>query len=348
MAGVKLPAMARLRLISVFSMVLACGDDGSPMADTDDSTGSGSTISMTTSPSTTEDTSTSTSDTETSSESSDTGAVGCPNRHVCLPPAPEGWSGPFTTHIAAIDAMPTACPEGWTEGDAGLVGLQTSPFECDCDCPGGAAVTCEFDIRFDSGPSCNATNLQTSAHAEDECVTYDGTDAQSIRVSQSMGTAECGDAEWAAPMPSTFMRRMDACVPEIGDACSEGQCVPLPPAPFVGRMCIAQDGEVDCPDDGPYRTPYVLADGAEDNRTCPCTCGADEVTCTGTLEAHSDGACGAMVGSSNGACISALTEPGSAVVTDVAGTADCIVVDAGPPEGAVELLGARTLCCTAD
>jgi hypothetical protein len=141
---------------------------------------------------------------------------------------------------------------------------------------------------------------------------------------------------------------MDACVPELGDACSLGQCVPLPPPPFVGRMCIVAEGEVDCPDDSLYAVPYVLHDGADDTRTCDCSCEPD-VTCTGTLQAHSGGTCSSLLTTAMGTtCIGFFSNIGSARVVNGTIEAQCDGVGSGKPMGAIMPTGVRTLCCTED
>ena len=346
--------MPRLRCFLIAILFTACGDDSSPSDDTGDGTGpdsttaTGSTTGSSTQTTTTDTTATTMEpESTTGPDTADSEAGECPMDYTCLPLPEAGWMGPFTADIALPEDAPTPCPEGWTAGEDGLFGIEVTPFDCSCTCadpPVGAS--CEFEIEFNTGFMCNGTVVQTTVAAENECVEYAPTDAQSVRVADTVSQGECGVATYEPPVETTWMRRIDACVPEVGDACAEGSCVPLPPAPFVGRMCIVTDGEVPCPEEGPYDVPYVLHEGADDTRACDCTCEPD-VDCTGTLQAHGDNACSQQLSSSTGTCISFLSNPNSARVVNVGMMPECNGV-AGPPTGEVVPTGVRTMCCTED
>ena len=344
--------MTRMTLILVLaSTVAACGDDSGPPSEGEDTGTSSTTASCsatTASSSSASDTASATMETTgTTADSEDTQSEGCATRNVCLPVAAGEFTGPVTAHLVAPDAEPTQCPEGWTESEDGLFEIVVPQFDCQCSCadpPTGAS--CAFEIEFNTGGMCNGGVVQTSPATEGECISYDMTNAQSVRISDTVETGTCGTGTFAPPMPSSWERRIDLCTAPAGEGtCADGECVPLPPAPFVGRMCLVAEGDVECPD-GPYSVPYVVHEGVEDTRGCDCTCEPD-IGCEATLQAFGESDCTISQGTSDGSCIDFINTPNGARLSSVTMEPQCRGV-AGKNTGEVTPTGVRTLCCTDD
>lgn len=75
-----------------------------------------------------------------------------------------------------------------------------------------------------------------------------------------------------------------------GKGCAINQtCMPKPPAPFLGGLCIRKAGNVNCPA-GNFNTKHVYYEDFSDSRMCTsCSCGAPSgASCGGNITTHAD------------------------------------------------------------
>jgi hypothetical protein len=320
---------------------------GSTDAEPTTSASTSSTTMDQTTTSTTDDTITDSAPTDSTPTITDTMPADCGLGEVCLPIADGEWMGPLVAHFVPPNTPPSDCPLGWAMGPTGFLDLQTPPFECECACLQLPDVTCAFDFAFNAGDQCDGITQASVSGGIGDCVAYADGGVRSVLVSDVSSEADCGGASWSAPSPSTWTERIDACVPPPGETCSLGACVPRPPMTFEGPVCIARDGEHDCPE-GPFDTRHVVYAGYDDTRTCDCECTANDVSCGGLVVASGAESCADDIGSNGvGGCVTAGSDIHSASVSTAVGSAECVALGEATPEGAVTRNGPRTFCCAA-
>jgi len=124
------------------------------------------------------------------------------------------------------------------------------------------------------------------------------------------------------------------------------------PDPF--RVCVAHEGDVECPGFAPYTKRHLLYEGIDDSRGCsPCTCGAPTgSTCSALVTIYSDAACSVQLGSATAtssapACTDVL--PGAALASKSAGsvsyTPGSCTPSGGTPVGDAVPTMPVTFCC---
>jgi hypothetical protein len=106
----------------------------------------------------------------------------------------------------------------------------------------------------------------------------------------------------------------------MGTCADLGVCSPAATPPDGFRVCIAREGDADCPIVSPYSEKHVFYKGIDDTRDCTaCTCGAPAGgSCSALVTIYTDAACSAQTG--------------SAMATNAA-TSPCVDVPAGSAIG---------------
>ena len=139
------------------------------------------------------------------------------------------------------------------------------------------------------------------------------------------------------------------------NGCGAGSvCSPAPAAPFNGKLCIYQTGDVACPTTGTYVVKRLYYNGLTDNRGCTdCGCTPIFGTCSNpVLHVYSDTNCYTEVWNS----VIPFTTSGlpgnclivSGVSMNMTGTASggSCTVSGGQPSGTVTPTGPTTVCCS--
>ncbi|MBW2453793.1 MAG: hypothetical protein JRI68_04755 [Deltaproteobacteria bacterium] len=208
---------------------------------------------------------------------------------TCVEPPPEGWTlGAFAV-VSEGEPLPD-CGTGWptsTEANAGLV---SDPAQCDCSCS-SPTVTCSLaTTRYTDSTSCQWAQLAVlTPSANGACDplqwingadTSDGLEGEAVAVQ----SASCDATEGTHTLPAvTWTERGRICGgSSLGGGCGGSQlCAPPTPAPF--SLCISQDGDQECP--APYTAKRLRYDGANESRSCDCSCGAPaNAACTASTE----------------------------------------------------------------
>jgi hypothetical protein len=275
----------------------------------------------------------------------------------CIGAPPAGWTGPLALYDDVPSNAPAACPSPLLE----VLGTTADPSDASvsaecvaCTCVGD--VTCPaatITLKPYQGPSCTqpggcggaTVHLNVcEAHQTFSC-------AGSLRIDTPMATATCevggGHATLPPPVwsrqllgckaPQSFMQQVDCSANEV--------CVPKPPAPFEGHLCILHSGTVDCP--APYTGGRVVGTGITDTRGCtPCTCNIPSGPCTGGITYTGPDPCGpANVEAGFQTCFFQGDFQGPQwFVTATPPDAGCSV-SGGEPTGGLVAAGTATICC---
>jgi hypothetical protein len=354
--------MGRLRIVLAFVVVpgFACFEDQTAVGAEDEGSTSATTVQTETSATTGSASTEATSSDATSSDSTptdstptdtDVGPDDCPQDHVCVGMLGGGWQGPVAIHEGAGDEPATMCPADWSQQGSAFRGLEVAPGSCECTCNDPAVATCAVQlVFFGEMVACVGTEYLDTVVGPDECVPLDSDDAFSVAAADTTTEVDCGEPSWE-PLPDpTWQTRVDACAPELGPACTLGACVPVPPPPFDGRLCVFTNGDVSCPAASPFDTKLLVYADAQDDRTCECGCDATTASCGGTLMAYTDATCNTEAGADGLAGFACVTSPAplrSAQLVDPVPEAACAPAGGGDVMGTVTEAGARTFCCTA-
>ncbi len=235
-----------------------------------------------------------------------------PCEGACLPPAPEGWSGPAARIALGKGSVEdSACGGSFPESVAtGFSALDAPASECSCSCgaPTGGACDPEIDVDiFDS--QCNATTsggacLQpgvnfTACSSVDETLsvgseTFADSDRFGIRVradAPAVASAPtCAPSDDSVLDPPVTRGDFELCAAAVDDGaagvCAGGEvCTAKLLNPFESAACIWAEGERDCPESD-YTQRTLLHETVVDTRECSsCSCGAAaNASCAGEVE----------------------------------------------------------------
>ncbi|WP_153817279.1 hypothetical protein [Polyangium spumosum] len=138
----------------------------------------------------------------------------------------------------------------------------------------------------------------------------------------------------------------------FGQCLADEHCVPAPVGSF--QQCVQRTGIHDCPAEE-YTERHILYEAFEDERTCsPCTCGAPSGSyCQASVSFYPDASCTAPTFTVSASSIEPtcfdVNPDGQAIgaktATVPAYHAGICQAQGGELDGAVQLLGPRTLCC---
>lgn len=199
----------------------------------------------------------------------------------CVSHGPDGWLGPY--YVLSGDA----CPGGYPEQDVAYEGLQAPAGDCACSCdttPG----SCSLSVDLAAG--CGFLGAVDENVGNDDCrgLPALGFDIHA-RASWVGSPASCTPnpvETIQAPSWSTTTRLCMA--PAIAGDCGTQRCTAV--APQAATLCIAKDGEHDCPSEA-YGQRRVLHHDVSDQRTCSvCSCSGPEA-CSGQASAYDTGDC---------------------------------------------------------
>jgi hypothetical protein len=205
---------------------------------------------------------------------------------ICVAAAPAGFFGPFAwlerpadAPMACVDAFPEPLVEAFSE-------LSAPAADCDCNCGPVNAECGPAVVERHSGVSC-AGAVQDSLDLEPGCnVIGDGGWASNTSVffDAPAVVGGCVPLPSVDRSPAAFLTRHLACAgPLVAEGCLPGElCVPSPDDPYEPRMCVGQDGDVECPEGSGYADRMLLYRDIDDQRGCePCSCDLPRGPCDG-------------------------------------------------------------------
>ncbi len=276
--------------------------------------------------------------------------------YLCVEPITT-WSGPVILFDGDPATLPAACPAAFPDQVySGVRGpVQAAPAQCGaCACGAGAVSCAPGAVHLYTNIQC--TNPEKPPFAQpagagcQPIATFGSpNNPEYLMVDAPAAVASCPPSGGDATLPTaTWTGTALACGPATPAACGGGSvCLPPAPAPFGGKACIYEAGDLLCP--ALYPNKHRLT-GASDTRGCSaCACASSspaactatttfygDTTCTQTLATKSDnGICGGMFGFVQ------------AVIVDLqaSGTASCAPAG-GQPTGLVTDDGqVTTFCC---
>jgi hypothetical protein len=285
---------------------------------------------------------------------------------VCVDQAPANWIGPIALYEGDPATIP-ACTAPFSSEVLTLNGnLTASSATCSsCSCSASAPY-CGTDVYgSDTVADCNAGGGVTSltfVNTKTGCVrttAVNGYPAQSpfaaINGNQiGFSQIDCGPSPQTptatVPTPIWSKAARGCALPFPGaNGCGTGSvCSPAPEAPFNGKLCIYQTGDVACPSTGTYVVKRLYYGSLTDTRGCS-DCSCTRIFGTGTnaiLHVYSDTSCNTEVWAGVppfGTCVSA-----NGVSMNMTGTAagGSCTVGGGQPTGTVTPTGQTTICCS--
>jgi hypothetical protein len=285
-----------------------------------------------------------------------TGTEECEASEVCVEDAIPGWEGPLAIYQGTDGDTPPAC-QGNTPVKIAEVfaGLQTNETDetCGCACSPLQGATCGAATLIQSSTIGCVNLLDSWQVGPDQCLDLGGVQS-SVRYSAVAPDLVGGSCtpELLEPIPSAnfdtqiLACALDAAAPACGDG---GVCMVPPEAPFEASICIATEGDVQCPS-GAYAERFVYHTGFEDSRECgQCSCElAPGTKCSGDVRllGNSCGVQGLLLGTvALGGCSNSIANVEFAdFAPDPVQEGTCSP-SAAQIEGGVEALGAWTFCC---
>ncbi len=353
--------------------------EGSGSADTGSSTSAtaGSTMSSTTNsdtdpPTTTTATSVVTSTTDpdpdtdptedtTGSDETDV-APGCDGGRVCVADPPGEWQGPVIWGDSPHDDGSLACPAAYPNLQLGgevFDELDAPPAECECSCGDASGVTCgEVTLEYHGEDSNCGSPDQMFVMAPLNCTAApSGAPGHHWQVpAPGVDGGSCPPSLSETIPVSTWTSTTTLCGggSSIPDVCDPGQqCVPGPAEEFESRVCIWQEGSIDCPRGIGYDDRFVRHQAIADTRACAaCTCESPTGDCTGSVQLWNPTSCSAAPTASvslGGSCTATGNLAQNAVEGARLGTTFIQNTECEPSEGTAvgeaEPSEPITLCC---
>ena len=260
---------------------------------------------------------------------------------VCVASATDGWTGPLV--LGEGETAPS-CASPFTavafEAARDIAGADAS---CECAC-GDATVDCgELSLRYSTG--CAGVDGAESFVGADTChdTAPDGPTVTPF-FTPIAGTESCppvADVE----IPAATMTELVLCGGGFNqETCSSGEvCVGSAPEGFESALCVAQEGEHECPAEYP-NAQSAFTDVADDRRCTACNCepSAAEFECSSDLELFGAAGCNDLVG--NGATDSCFDTPISFQFAEPTITGSCTPTNT-EPTGSIAGEDPITICC---
>ena len=349
--------------------------DSSGETEGDDSTGSETSGSPTTNPSTTNGptstTATSTTEGTTvdpdttvgpdtddpSGETETTGPAACGAGNVCAPETPAGWAGPVVWAETATEDPQPACPAAYGElAFNAFDDLQAPPAECTCECGEASGANCApltLELHGTDSSCIGAPDDTFSISASGACNSGPASSAGRYWEVGDPGISggECSPIDSVQVPAAGFSQTSTVCggaSEQTGECAGSDTCVATPPEGFESRLCVWQEGDLECPAGG-YEDRFVRHADFDDGRNCTtCTCGDPDGDCAATVRLWTSDSCSptsagnVLVGA--GCTASVGSTQGASAVNLVVEDASC-APSGGVPTGEAEPDEPYTLCC---
>lgn len=295
----------------------------------------------------------------------------CSGNNVCVDQAPSGWLGP----IALYEGVPSATPSCSAPFSSEVFTLRKDPVQVPATC---STCSCSYNATsYPTGWWCEATwkNKATgtcpistgnggtfgvsaagpSVHVEGACNDLGSSfpihQFTNVRYAGEGAACKAGAAQSPTVPAATWSAGARGCALPFpnGNGCSAGNvCAPIPTAPFNGKLCVYQPGDVACPTVR-YVTKKLYYANSTDTRTCStCGCTASGLTCNINIKGYSNAACTTETFSTD----AALSTPSACVAASaryykytVSKSASCSAIG-GAPTGTITPTEPTTICCT--
>lgn len=279
--------------------------------------------------------------------------AGCPTG--CLPPAPEGWTGPSATYDGAESGKPADCagagPYTVKEVEA-HVGMTAEPATCTCGEAVPAARRCEADIVHWNNSACSSGSLLYGTASTAVACTMTGGSAGGYysvdNVKLVAGTCTFPNATTTRP-PRAFTKVELACgLPQPAACGGRADCTSAPtPGGAFARVCIHKNGDVACPSQD-YANRFVAYKRTDDTRACTACAATPTGGSCGTAWTTANAAqCGAVFLPADKAAGTCYPYPGPVHVS-IAGmqpSPPTCTPSGGAPTGTVTSSEPVTFCC---
>lgn len=208
---------------------------------------------------------------------------------ACVPSAPDGWQGPLV--LGSGETAPT-CAAPFTAVVFELAeDISGEDASCGCEC-GDPEVDCD-SLQVQYAATCDGAVGVESFDEPDTChnTTPTGPSTGALFAPIS-GTEVCPPA-LVRTVPAPILTEVVLCGGSLAqDTCGADElCAGTVPDGFAQQLCIAQEGEHECPES--YPTPRAAFGDVADSRNCtPCSCSAaGSFACSAALELFSDADC---------------------------------------------------------
>lgn len=280
-----------------------------------------------------------TTSTDPSMGSSESGPGAC---ETCVATAPDGWQGPLV--LGAGETAPSCAAPYTAVVFQAAEGISGEDASCGCEC-GDPSVDCD-SLQVQYADTCglppDVENFDEAGTCHNTTPTGESTRAAFAPTS---GTEVCPPS-LVRTIPDPLLTEVVLCGAALSqDTCGADElCAGSIPEGFADTLCIAQEGEHDCPEAYPNARP-VFGDVADSRDCTECSCSSgDNFECSATLELFSDVDCGGTVTRGDSGADSCFESPASVRFSEPTVTGDCTPssVDAiGTVEGEEPI----TICC---
>lgn len=280
---------------------------------------------------------------------------------VCIPAAPEGWSGPFALYAGGAPSAPT-CAAGTTAVLQANDSLAPSPpAECSaCACAPATGWSCANVRVHGNSSSCNCALGSTVDIPPNTCTSISAGSLicggfQANGISFDPASATNGVCSPLTKRPPAKLEPVQWNVAAVGCQlslpsrvdCPEGNvCGAVPAPPFNPKQCIMKAGDVPACPGFPYAKRSIFYRGIEDTRACAeCACGAaPKAACATTVTTSAAADCSGSAFVPAPACLQLAGQPYVRANTVPPPDVQC-PPSGGAPIGAVAVADAVTVCC---
>lgn len=222
----------------------------------------------------------------------------CGGGGVCVPAAPEGWSGPVVLGTWTPDMTALECPQDWMTTATGGNELEAPMASCGCACT-PIEGECLLSYTYYGDASCQTAAFGGTVGST--CTGVLNVGRSAVIATTAVQGSSCTPVPTANVPPPAWAENALACQPPapLGE-CDDGPCLPAPP---FGDYCVSAPGDQSCPA-GPFVKRRLVYRDFSDTRACtPCECG-HSAACTGSLREHETALCGLTAGTvpADGTC----------------------------------------------
>ena len=275
--------------------------------------------------------------------------------YTCATPPPQGWTGPVAFYVGSPNGVTPACDAAWPTAIAGHSILSAPAATCGCTCGAAQGSSCgQPTLTVSSGSNC-LTNNGSYTPGEGQCLSMGPTAPYAMTTPVPVTQGTCTATPSKTITPASWGEEDLVCDgATLGKGCPDPDavCVRKPQGPFSAGLCIAHDGDVSCPLNGPYATKHLIYDDVTDDRSCSnCSCDpASGATCAGNFTLYGNSGCSTQHDTlPAGAPCTPVSNAHSLSFKHTSGptVGSCSPpAGAGQPTGTATPVGPRTVCCT--
>ncbi len=214
----------------------------------------------------------------------------CASDGICIE-VPTGWQGPV-----ALSVPGGACVGAYAHEVAAVeTDVGGEPTTCDCDCGPATGSTCPTAVVTRYFADGCASQLDVINVPAAGCAAISTQNAGSWRATAAATGGSCPAIDMQTTPALMFDDRV-VCAADAPPTCDAGEaCAPPPGDGFEPRICIVEEGDVDCTSPSFAQKKLLFTGGHDDTRGCdvPCACQPPSATCGGSVSGLQGTACGA-------------------------------------------------------